>query len=156
MKVLLVCLGNICRSPMAQGVLERDLRRSGLDHGVTVDSAGTHAYHVGEPPDARASEAVARRGADISSLRARQVRTTDYATFDYVVAMDRSNLEILRYTCPKEHQSRLRLFMDFVGDAKRRSVPDPYRGERESFEEVLDILEAGCRSLLEEIRRRMS
>jgi protein-tyrosine phosphatase len=155
-RVLFVCQANICRSPLAQGVLERELKSCGLDRRVTVDSAGTHPYRIGELPDPRAREVATRRGLDIASQRARQIQGADYDRFDYVVAMDDGSLEILRYTCPKERHSRLHLFMDFVPGERRRNVPDPYLGEAEQFEEVLDILEIGCKSLLADIKSRVS
>lgn len=144
MRILFVCTGNICRSPTAEGVLRARAAARGLD-GLTVDSAGTHGYHVGEPPDRRSIEAAARRGYDLSGLRARRLRPSDYDDFDLLLAMDRGHLRILRDGCPSGEHSRLRLFLE-------HDVPDPYYGAAGGFEEVLDLIESGCDRLLAEIR----
>jgi len=121
---------------------------------VEVDSAGTHDYHVGEPPDRRAVEAARRRGVDLSGLRARQVMPIDFERFDYVLAMDRQNLEILMERAPPQYHERIQLFMDFAPDAYAREVPDPYYGTANGFEEVLDLLEQASEGLLRELLDR--
>lgn len=144
MRILFVCTGNICRSPTAEGVLRARAGRAGLANWL-VDSAGTHGYHVGEPPDPRATEAAARRGYDISELRARKVRPRDYEEFDLLLAMDQGHLRLLENRCPPLNLSRLRRFLE-------RDVPDPYYGSAGGFDEVLDLIEAGCDRLLDELQ----
>ncbi|HED52249.1 MAG TPA: low molecular weight phosphotyrosine protein phosphatase [Gammaproteobacteria bacterium] len=153
--VLFVCMGNICRSPTAQGVFERLVKEAGLEASITIDSAGTHAYHVGEPPDRRATQAAAVRGIDLTPQRARRVREDDFESFDYVLAMDRDNLEDLRAICPAHVQERIRLLLDFAETDQSGDVPDPYYGGAQGFERVLDLVEEGARGLLENIRQRM-
>jgi protein-tyrosine phosphatase len=148
-------MGNICRSPTAQGMFEFLAEEAKLLSRVHVDSAGTHAYHVGEPPDARAREAAARRGIDLERQRARRVDSADFEKFDYVVAMDRSNLDDLHAICPEEHRDKLCLLLDFVGRASQMDVPDPYYGGAQGFERVLDLVEEGARGLLDDVRRRL-
>ncbi|MDH3412377.1 MAG: low molecular weight phosphotyrosine protein phosphatase [Gammaproteobacteria bacterium] len=155
-RVLLVCLGNICRSPLAQGVLEQRLRVSGLFHSVRADSAGTHGYHLGEPPDPRAVEAAARRGYDISGQRARRVRDGDFQSFDYILAMDQDNLQQLTARCPAAEVTRLRLLMDFAPGPDRQDVPDPYYGGGDGFERALDLIEAAVDGLILELKARES
>lgn len=154
-KVLFVCMGNICRSPTAEGVFRKLVEDQGLSHLIKTDSAGTHAYHVGNPPDTRAQATARGRGIDISDLRARQVRPMDYADFDYVLAMDEDNYQILRQQCPAEHSGRLRLFLEFAADLGVREVPDPYYGGSRGFEQVFDLVEAASNGLLDEIRQRL-
>ncbi|MEO5335778.1 MAG: low molecular weight phosphotyrosine protein phosphatase [Magnetospirillum sp. WYHS-4] len=151
-RVLFVCLGNICRSPTAEGVFRALVEKEGLAGHIHVDSAGTGAYHVGEPPDARSQAAAARRGVDLSPLRARQAVREDFHRFDYVLAMDRDNLRNLQALCPKGEEHRLRLFLDFAPQAGRREVPDPYYGGPQGFDTVLDLAEAASRGLLAHIR----
>jgi protein-tyrosine phosphatase len=143
-----VCTGNICRSPTAEGVLRHLAREAGID--VEVASAGTGDWHVGQPPDTRAQHHARGRGYDLSAQRARQVQVGDFESFDLVVAMDRGHLRILESQCPREHRAKLRLLVT------GRDVPDPYYGGAEGFERVLDMVEAGCRELLEEIRKLSS
>ncbi len=154
-KVLFVCMGNICRSPTAQGVFETLVEEAELTDLIHIDSAGTHAYHVGKPPDARASEAALRRGIDLGRQRARRVETADFEFFDYVVAMDRSNLDDLHAICPDVHREKLCLLLDFARHLSQQEVPDPYYGGAQGFERVLDLVEEGARGLLEDIRRRI-
>lgn len=153
-RVLFVCMGNICRSPTAQGVFEALLEREGLADRIEVDSAGTHAYHVGEPPDPRAQEAARNRGVELAHQRARRVAESDFLEFHYVVAMDQSNLEDLRALCHPDYEERLHLFMSFAPDYRETDVPDPYYGGRQGFERVLDMIEQAAAGLLEDIRRR--
>ncbi len=150
--VLFVCMGNICRSPTAEGVFRHLLREEGMDGQVLTDSAGTHAYHVGEPPDRRAQATAVSRGIDISDLRARRVAPDDFARFDYVLAMDEDNHALLADLCPPGHEERLSLFLDFAPDLGLREVPDPYYGGNAGFERVFDMVEAASRGLLAHIR----
>lgn len=151
-KVLFVCMGNICRSPTAQGVFQRLVQESALAPLISVDSAGTHAYHVGNRPDPRAQAASLLRGIDLSGYRARKVTVEDFAVFDYVLAMDRDNLECLREMCPPCHTDKLRLFLEFAPDLGETEVPDPYYGGPIGFERVLDLVEAAARDLLRNVR----
>jgi len=153
--VLFVCMGNICRSPTAQGVFERLVKEAGLEARIEIDSAGTHAYHVGEPPDRRATQVAAVRGIDLSSQRARRVHEDDFESFDYVLAMDRDNLEDLRAICPPHVRERICLLLDFAEVDQSNDVPDPYYGGEQGFERVLDLVEDGARGLLVDIRQRI-
>lgn len=154
MKVLFVCLGNICRSPTAEGVLRALAAREAPELMIEVDSAGTAGYHVGQPPDPRTRQAAARRGYDLSTLRARIVEPGDFERFDLILAMDHENLEVLRRRAPGHARERLRLFLEFAPDGAPDEVPDPYYGGPNGFEEVLDLVEAATRGLLEHLRRR--
>jgi len=154
-KVLFVCMGNICRSPTAQGAFESIVDEADLGRQIEIDSAGTHAYHVGEKPDRRAMQAAANRGIDLGSQRARRVKKTDFECFDYVLAMDSSNLDDLLSICPKQHRAKVSLLLEFAENLAERDVPDPYYGGGQGFEQVLDLVEAGSRGLLEDIRRRL-
>lgn len=156
MRVLFVCMGNICRSPTAEGVFREFVRRHAPELDLEIDSAGTHDYHVGEPPDPRALRAASSRGFDIGGLRARQVHDEDFERFDLILAMDRLNYETLRDRSPPAFRSRIRLLLDFAEDAGREEVPDPYYGGAKGFEEVLDLLEEASAGLLAEVRRRAS
>ncbi len=153
-KVLFVCMGNICRSPTAEGVFEALVRRAGLEGHIEIDSAGTHDYHIGKPPDPRAQEAALRRGIDLSGLRARRARPEDFLEFDYILAMDESNYADLRELCIPDYEGRLRLFLDFAPESGVREVPDPYYGGRQGFEQVLDLIELAAAGLLADIRAR--
>ena len=152
--VLLVCTGNICRSPTAEGVFRKLLCESALDELVQVESAGTHGYHVGEAPDARAQEHARRRGYDLSGLRARQIEQGDFERFDLILAMDRGHLGILQRLAPPQYRHKLRLFMEFAEGWNLAEVPDPYYGGADGFERVLDMVEDAAQGLLEEIRQR--
>jgi len=154
-RVLFVCMGNICRSPTAQGVFETLVEREGLSDVVVIDSAGTHAFHVGEPPDERAREAASRRGIDLSRQRARRVAAEDFGAWDYILAMDEDNLALLHGQCPSEHRETIRLFLEFAPDAGEREVPDPYYGGATGFERVLDLVESASEGLIADIRRRL-
>jgi len=153
--VLFVCTGNICRSPTADGVFRHLVREAGLESRVKVDSAGTHDYHVGEPPDERAQHHALRRGYDLSALRARKVAHDDFEQFDLLLAMDRGHLRILQRLAPPEHRHKLRLFMDFATARRLDEVPDPYYGGSRGFEEVLDMVEDAARGLLADLRARI-
>jgi len=152
MKVLFVCLGNICRSPTAEGVLRSIAARESPELDLQIDSAGTADYHVGEPPDRRTVAAAKRRGYDLSSLRARQVRAEDFRRFDYVLAMDRANLSELESRRLSDATATLSLFMGFAPDRGYDEVPDPYYGGVEDFERVLDLCEAASRGLLAQLK----
>ena len=155
-RVLFVCTGNICRSPMAEGVFRRHVTDAGLADQITVRSAGTHDYHVGDAPDARAQKTAAGRGYDISKQRARQVIRRDFAEYDYVLAMDEANRKYLARMCPPENAHKLKLFMEFAGDAAAaREVPDPYNGASSDFEHALDLVEAASTGLLAHIREQL-
>jgi protein-tyrosine phosphatase len=153
--VLFVCLGNICRSPTAEGVFRAACEREGLGERIRIDSAGTGAWHVGEAPDRRAQLAARRRGVDLSAQRARQVAPEDFGRFDLIVAMDRANLDALRSACPPRHRDRLRLFLEYAPELGRQEVPDPYYEGDDGFEVVLDLVEAASRGLLAELRARL-
>jgi protein-tyrosine phosphatase len=150
-KVLFCCMGNICRSPTAHGVFQSLVEQAELSHRIDVDSAGTHAYHVGEPPDRRSQETARRRGYDLSTQRARQAGVGDFHEFDYVLAMDRDNLDHLASLCPSGMERKLQLFMSFA-PGHSEEVPDPYYGGARGFETVFDMVEAAARGLLENIR----
>lgn len=149
-------MGNICRSPTAQGMFEYLLEEARLSQHIDVDSAGTHAYHIGEKPDKRATQAAAGRGIDLSRQRARRVEAADFMRFDYVLAMDSSNLDDLVAICPQAQQNKIQLFLDFAQDLSEREVPDPYYGGDQGFERVLDLIEMGARALLEDVRQRLA
>lgn len=156
MKVLFVCMGNICRSPTAEGVLRHRLEQETEDFEVMIDSAGTHGYHVGHPPDSRAIEAAGTRGIDLGGIRSRLVTQDDFHTFDFVLAMDRDNLSHLESICPSDQRSRLGLFLHYAPDAPVEEVPDPYYGGLNGFEKVLDLVEEAADGLILELRRRAS
>ena len=151
-KVLLVCMGNICRSPIAEGVLAKMLENSGFGDLVNVDSAGTHGFHAGEPPDPRAVAVAARHGYEIKSLRARKVRLEDFSLFKLVLAMDRDNLANLIESCPPVYQSRVKLFLSYARDIEFDEVPDPYYGGEAGFEAVLAMVENAAHGLVEALR----
>lgn len=150
-KVLFVCMGNICRSPTAHGVFRKLIEDEGYGNVIYIESAGTHAYHVGESPDRRAQQTATQRGIDVSDLRAQKVRQSDYAEFDYILAMDMDNYSILESQCPDEYRDRLHLFMDFAPDVEFIEVPDPYYGGAGGFDRVFDMVESGSRGLLKDI-----
>jgi protein-tyrosine phosphatase len=153
-RILFVCLGNICRSPTAEGVLRALAAREAPELPLEVDSAGTADYHVGQPPDPRTRAAAARRGYDLSALRARTVDAADFERFDLILAMDRENLGALKRRAPSHAHERLRLFLEFAPDAPE-DVPDPYYGGSNGFEEVLDLVETATRGLLTHLRQRL-
>ena len=151
--ILLVCLGNICRSPMAEGAVRRALDEAGLTH-ITTDSAGTSGWHVGGPPDPRAVKAALMRDIDISAQRARQVEAGDFSRFDIIAAMDRDNYARLRELQPEQSNARVHLFLEFAGELPVREVPDPYYGGEDGFDHALDLIELAARGLAVHIAAR--
>jgi protein-tyrosine phosphatase len=153
--VLFCCMGNICRSPTAQGVFHRQVVAQGLQDRIRIDSAGTHGYHIGHPPDPRSQAAAAARGYELGHLRARQVALQDFADFDYILAMDKDNLATLQCVAPEEYRSRPELFMMYGVRRSLIEVPDPYFGGPEGFELVLDMAEEACAGLLLTIKKKL-
>lgn len=154
-RVLLVCMGNICRSPTAEGVLRYFVKINKLGDKVEVDSAGTHGYHVGEAPDFRTQRAAAVRGYNLSQLRARKVARQDLDYFDLILAMDKSNLDNLKRMATPEQQERMQLFMSYARNFDDDEVPDPYYGLGHGFDLVLDMVEDASLGLLEEIKKKL-
>jgi protein-tyrosine phosphatase len=155
LKILFVCLGNICRSPTAKGVFLHCAREAGLVERIVAESAGTGDYQIGAPADPRACSAARRRGYDLSGHSARQVTRNDFAEFDYVLAMDEENLRALRRICPAQYAYKVRLMTEFSGHAVS-SIPDPYIGGPEGFELVLDLIEDSARGLLAHVKRQLN
>lgn len=151
-KVLFVCMGNICRSPTAEGVFAKLAKERGLEHLFSIDSAGTHAYHIGEAPDLRAQRAALERGIDLSGLRARKVVYGDFEDFDFLLAMDENNYGLLAAACPEAHREKIRYFLDFAPHLNVREVPDPYYGGAYGFERVLDLVEAAAEGFLDSVQ----
>lgn len=154
-RVLFVCLGNICRSPTAEGVCRHLVAQRGWQNQVQVDSAGTGAWHVGEPPDQRSQAEARRRGVDLGDIRARAVTASDFENFDAILAMDSDNLLALRGKCPAQHAQKLSLLLDFAPSTDVRDVPDPYYGSGDGFRRVFDLVEAGCEGFLKHIEARV-
>lgn len=150
-RVLFVCLGNICRSPTAHAVFQQMVDGQGLGSSILVDSAGTGDWHIGRPPDPRASAAAQQRGVDMSALRARQFQPADFHNFDYILAMDEDNLRDILAQAPDSHSAQVGLFLDYASLFEEREVPDPYYGGDEGFEHVLNLIEDAARGLLEEL-----
>ncbi len=155
-RVLFVCMGNICRSPMAQGVLEKRLDEEQLQDRIQVDSAATHHYHSGDAPDRRGVAAARRRGIDISAQRARRVRDSDFEEFDLILAMDSDNERTLRGICPPFFSDRVKLVLEFAPNLREREVPDPYYVGGEGFEKVLDMLDLCMEELIDELHDRLA
>lgn len=150
-KLLFVCMGNICRSPTAHGVMRHLLKERGLENQILIDSAGTHAYHVGESPDPRSSETAQRHGISMQGISARKISINDYDEFDYILAMDEDNLELIKYYAPEGHTAEIALFLSYLDDSQeggRKEVPDPYYGGQNGFEDVLQLAQQGCEALL--------
>ncbi len=150
-KVLFVCMGNICRSPMAEGMFRKAVQEAGLERHVTADSAGTHAYHVGSPPDQRAQVAVSQRGANISQLRGRKVSENDFEAFDYILVMDGDNYSMLIRQAPACHHHKIRRLLSFSRKYPNLDVVDPYYGGTQGFEENLDMIEDAVKGLIRDI-----
>jgi protein-tyrosine phosphatase len=154
-RVLFVCLGNICRSPTAHAIFEKKIIDEGLQHKIIVDSAGTGDWHIGRAPDPRACEAALQHGYDLTQLRARQVKPEDFSEFDYVLAMDKQNLLDLRAMTPPQFVGHLGLFLDH-SRSEKKEVPDPYIGGKEGFEEVLNLIEDASNGLLEHLSGQLT
>lgn len=152
--VLFVCMGNICRSPTAEGVFRNIIRQQGFDDWIFTDSAGTHAYHVGEQPDQRAQQTARSRGIDLSDLKARKAIPADFHEFDYILAMDNYNYELLLEICPDGLEEKLSLFLEFTKEYSETEVPDPYYGGEHGFEHVFDLVESASLGLLEHINKQ--
>lgn len=153
-KVLFVCMGNICRSPTAHGVMQHKVSEMGLEHRIFIDSAGTHAYHVGEPSDSRSRAKAASMGIDMDYIRARKIAITDHDEFDYILAMDEENLELINYYAPEGGNAEVQLFLDFanqLGTITEMVVPDPYYGGAEGFDHVFSLVDKGCDALIKHI-----
>ena len=153
-RVLFVCMGNICRSPMAEGLFRKAVREAGLEDLVEIDSAGTHAYHVGSPPDPRAQQAIRRRGVDISGLRGRKVTDADFERFDYILPMDGDNYDRLVERAPAQHRGKIRRLLSFSRKYPNLDVVDPYYGGPQGFEENLDMIEDAVQGLIRDIQAR--
>lgn len=158
--IMFVCMGNICRSPTAHAVMQKIVDEQNLNDQIVIESSGTHAYHVGEQADRRAQATAKSRGIDMSHLRAQKIAITDYDKFDWILAMDEDNLELIDYYAPENHAANCRLLMDFATESvseeggeqyKRKVVPDPYYGGDQGFEEVFDMVENACSGLLDHI-----
>ncbi len=154
--VLFVCMGNICRSPTAEGVFRGKVNQAGLERRVRIDSAGTHAFHIGSAPDRRSQRHAKERGYDLSGLRARAVEEGDFARFDLLLAMDWDNLALLEQQCPPPYAARCRLFLSFAPDAPVAAVPDPYYGTERDFERVLDLVEQASDGLLAYVHKQLA
>ncbi len=153
--VIFICMGNICRSPTAEAVFRKHLAVAGVADRVVVDSAGTHAYHIGNPPDARSTKTAAERGYQMDALRARQALREDMERFDYVLAMDSENLRLIQALAPTHLRDKPKLFMRFAPDYGVTEVPDPYYGGDQGFEQVLDMIEAACAGLILDIQQKL-
>lgn len=153
-KVLFVCMGNICRSPTAEGVFNQLLESRQLGKFFEVDSAGTHAYHIGDAPDLRSQKAARDRGVELKHLRARKVVYDDFEVFDHILAMDNENYQILADACPDQHKHKLSLFLEFAPQLNQREVPDPYYGGSQGFERVLDMVEAAAEGFLHTLQQQ--
>lgn len=152
--VLFVCTGNICRSPTAEAVFRYQIAQKGLDNQFLADSAGTHGYHIGDPPDSRSIAAALKRGVDMKDLKARRFETADFERFDYILAMDRGHYAFLEGLSVSTQRGRLSHFLDYGGGRTvSRDVPDPYYGNLQGFEDVYEIIEKGCDRLIDELYR---
>ncbi len=152
-QVLFVCMGNICRSPTAEGVFTYLVNQAGLSHKIKVSSAGTHAHLAGNPPDLRSQLAARQRGIDLSGIRARQITLNDFIQSDYILAMDRDNYTVLHSWCPAGHEHKLRLFLEFAPHLKRQEIPDPYYEGINGFERVLNLVESAGVGLLNDLTK---
>jgi len=151
-KVLFVCMGNICRSPTAEGSFRSIVSKQGLFDFFEIDSAGTHAYHIGNPPDKRSQQTARKYGVELSNQRARQVHESDFYYYDYIIAMDKDNMDILKSICPSDSQSEIKLLLDYLTDSSFQSVPDPYFEGK--FDEVFEMVYAACTSFLENLVKK--
>ena len=154
-KVLFICMGNICRSPTAHGVFRQMVADKNLSNQITVDSAGTHAYHVGNSPDRRSMQAALSRGFDLSDLTARQLDDYDFEEFDYLLVADDDNFHLTKESCPIEHRHKIKYMLEFATRSAIKEVPDPYYGHGNGFDRVLDLLEDACEGLLKEVENEL-
>ncbi|CAL1238881.1 low molecular weight protein-tyrosine-phosphatase [Candidatus Methylocalor cossyra] len=154
-KVLFCCMGNVCRSPMAEGFFRRLVDEAGLGERIVIDSAGTHTDLLDSPPDPRAQQIMAERGIDISGLRARPIKRADFERFDLILAMDGQNFDMLRFTCPKPYAYKIGQLLDYAPAFKVKDIPDPLHGDEETFVRVADMVEAAAAGLLERLRERL-
>ncbi len=150
--MLFICMGNICRSPTAEGVFTKLVKDQQLDAHFAIDSAGTHAYHIGNEPDLRSQAAALERGVDLSGLRARKVINGDFEDFDYLLAMDDENYSILINACPEQYKTKVKYFLDYAQHLNERQVPDPYYGGQYGFERVLDMIEEASAGFLQTLQ----
>lgn len=153
-RLLFVCMGNICRSPTAHAIMQHKVNEAGLQDLIEIDSAGTHAYHVGEKSDARSRAKAREKGVDMEYVRARKISINDYDQFDYILAMDNDNLELINYYAPDGHAAEVSRFLDFAnmsGTCTQTEVPDPYYGGDEGFETVFELVNVGCDALLKHV-----
>lgn len=151
-KIMFVCMGNICRSPTAHAVMQHIVDRKGLSEQFLIESSGTHAYHVGEPADKRSQSTARSNGIDMSALRAQKIAITDYDRFDWILAMDQDNLDLIEYYAPENHSADCRLLMDFATkNTDQKIVPDPYYGGDKGFEGVFNMVDDACHGLLDHI-----
>ncbi len=155
-KVLFVCMGNICRSPSAEGIFRSMLKDANIDHLVETSSAGTHAYHVGETPDPRALAVAKKRGYDMTGITSRQVTPDDFIDYDYILAMDWDTQGLLQQQAPKIHKHKIQLAMRYAGDSEEAIVPDPYYGGPEGFTKAFDLLEDACSGLMDMLKKRVT
>ena len=154
-RILFVCMGNICRSPAAEGLFRAKVDSAGLNHSIIIDSAGTHGYHEGEPPDARSIQAASKRGIDISGQRSRPVIPSDFLDYDLIIAMDNENVATLNAHCPKNERKKIRRLLDYATKTTVREVPDPYYGGVDGFDKMMDLLDDGLDGLLTDIRNQL-
>jgi protein-tyrosine phosphatase len=152
-KILFVCMGNICRSPTAEGVFADLVAKKNLTERFQIDSAGTHAYHVGDAPDLRAQRAARERGIELQSIRARKINYNDFVLFDHILVMDDENYACVEQACPAEYKHKVAYFLDFAPELNVREVPDPYYGGTYGFERVLDMAEAAAAGILETFKK---
>ncbi len=152
-KVLFVCMGNICRSPTAEGVFAALVNKKKLAESFKIDSAGTHAYHIGDAPDLRAQKAARERGVELKHLRARKVKSNDFLEFDHILVMDDDNFASLDADCPEEYKHKLRHFLDYAPHLNAKEVPDPYYGGAYGFERVLDLVEAASEGFISSLQQ---
>lgn len=148
-KILFVCLGNICRSPTAEGIFRHKIEQGGYGDNVVIDSAGTGAWHVGNPPDSRSRQTALKNGISLEDLRGRKVARQDFADFDYILAMDRDNMRNMMAICPPDHQHKISLLLDYAeNDPGNGEVPDPYNSGQDGFDQVYEIIQRGCDGFL--------
>lgn len=153
-KVLFVCLGNICRSPTAHGIFEKMVISAGLQDKIGVDSCGTGSWHVGQPPDERTLKTARERGYDISHLRARKLAAEDFDRFDYILSMDTRNLADVIKKAPADYKGQIKLLLDFSKERNVLEVPDPYYGGDEGFDRIFNMIESACECLLDELKKK--